>query len=401
MASKYTAHDNPEIDRTIARHLARIVDAIRDHLEPRSIILYGSFGRGEGSVMLDDGRSISLSDYEIAVVTRSPCYRKLFASLSRQLTAELGVETSISWMRPGRLRTNQSQNLSLGRAAPTIAMYELKTGGQTLYGREMLNLGPIIDPRQISVRAGIRLLINRMIESLPYTPRSAPLPKDRIETIRWINKLILACNEALLLLWGEYHYSYAERGRRFAALNNLAPGTELSTLVERATHFKLHPAPELYPQDLNSLWPQVAGVVDTTFRHLMAEELGITFETYAQFPERFLNHPQVQKSYNLYRLWPLPVPLDQKLINAIKYLRQRRLPPRGYWSHFSVTANLIVFALAPLLFLGRFEDNAVLDEVRRWLVVIGYGETPRTEPQAEWTALCRYLLWAWKNFCYN
>jgi len=38
-----------------------------------------------------------------------------------------------------------------------------------------------------------------------------------MEAVRWINKLVLACAEALLLSWGEYHYTYAERGRRFAA----------------------------------------------------------------------------------------------------------------------------------------------------------------------------------------
>ena len=357
--------------------------------------------------MLKDGQFISLSDYEITVVTRSPFYRKLFASLSQQLTAEMGVEVSISWMRPGRLRTNQSQNLSFGRATPTIAMYELKAGGQTLYGREMLNIGPIIDPRQISARAGIRLLINRMVESLPYMPRSGQFLKERIETVRWINKLILACNEAFLLLWGEYHYSYAERGRRFAALSSerrhsLPPGaSELPAMVERATAFKLRPALELYPQDRESLWSQVVGAVDATFRYLMAEELGVTFETYDQFPCQFLHHPQVQKSYNLYRLWPLPAPLDQKLINGIKYLRQRRLPPRGYLTRFSITANLVVFALAPVLFLGRFEDVAALDEARRWLALIGYEDPPREEPRTEWKALYRYLLWAWKNFCYN
>jgi hypothetical protein len=412
--ARYTAHDDPIVDQTVERHLSRIVDAIRDHVEPRSIVLYGSFGRGEGSVVLDGGQLAFLSDYEIAVVTPSPFYRGTFAALSRQLTAEVGVEVSISWMRPGRLCTNQSQNLALGRSKPTIAMYELKAGGQIIYGREMLTAGPIIDPRQISVRAGIRLLINRMIEALDYAPDHAPhsaASKDRLETVRWINKLILACNEALLLSWGEYHYSYAERGRRFATLGverlrSLPLDVlDLVDVVERATSFKLRPSLDQYPGDAKSLWLRVKAVVDVVFRYLMAEELEITFDSYAQFPALFLNHPQVKASYNLYRLWPLPVPLDQKLINAVKYVRQRRCPPRGYLTHFSITANLVVFALIPVLFQTWSEDDDLLTKdnlaIEHWLTVIGYQGRPFSDAKAERNALYQYTLWAWKNFCYN
>ncbi|MCP4536937.1 MAG: nucleotidyltransferase domain-containing protein [Chloroflexi bacterium] len=408
---EYTAHDDPIVGQTVEQHLARIVAAIREQMEAQSIILYGSFGRGEGSVMLDSGRLTFLSDYEITVVTPSPFYRGLFAALSQQLTAELDVEVSVSWMRPGRLRTNQSQNLSLGRSKPTIAMYELKAGGQTIYGREMLTDGPIIDPRQISVRAGIRLLINRMIEALHYAPDHNSPQKDRLETVRWINKLILACNEALLLSWGEYHYSYAERGRRFSAvgverLRALSlDALDMADIIERATSFKLRPTLDLFPGDTTSLWLRVSTAVDVVFRHLMAKELGISFDSYAQFPELFLKHAQVQASYNLYRLWPLPVPLDQKLVNAIKYLRQRRCPPRGYLTHFSITANLIVFALTPLLFQSWSENDALLTkndlEIKRWLTVIGYQDMSFSDAKTERQALYQYLLWAWKNFCYN
>ncbi len=397
--ARYTAYDDPALTRLITRHLERIVAAVRAHLEPQAIILYGSFGRGEGSVLLTPTGPLFLSDYEIAVVTRSPFYRGLFAALSRELTAELGVEVSLSWLRPGRLRTNQPQNLALGKARPTIAMYELKAGGRTLYGRDMLALGPVLDPRTIPVRAGIRLLINRITETLPRytTGETGPPPVDEV---RWLNKLILAAAESLLLLWGEYHYSYAERGRRFArraAADARWQTVSLPQLAARATRFKLRPDLSLYPEERTRLWERVLRAVDAVFRHLMAEELGIAFDSYTRFPERFLSSPRVRREYNLYRLWPLPRPYDQKLVNALKYLRQRRLPPAGYWTHPTVTANLIVFAVAPVLLLGPRETPlpAVHEAARRWLALLGYRGAPEGE------ALRRYLLWAWRNFCYN
>ena len=408
---RYTAHDDPIVDHIVAEHLSRIVSAVCAHLQPQSIILEGSFGRGEGSVMLNGGQPTFLSDYETLVVTPSPFHRRLFLSLSHQLTAEMGVEVSIGWMRPGRLRTNQPRNLCFGQATPTIATYELREGGQTLYGQEMLKLGPPIDPCHIPVWSGIRLLVNRMTDALRYWPYTVSSDADRLETIRWMNKLVLACSEALLVLWGEYHYSYEERGRRFAArcgerLGALPAGAlALPELVERATRFKLRPASNLYPGDVGSLWPQVTQAADAVFRHLMAEELGITFDSYTHFPEQFLNHTRVRQSYNLYRLWPLPAPWDQKLINAIKYLRQRRWPPTGYLTHFAITANLIVFALVPVLFAGWSEDPLALAaanaEVRRWLTLMGYQDPLLSDPQAERDALYRYLLGAWRNFCYQ
>lgn len=403
--AKYTARQNPMVDRVVTNHLARIVSAIREHLEPQSIILYGSFGRGEGSVLPDGDSLIFLSDYEISVVTRSPFHRQRFAHLSRQLTAELGVEVSASWMRPGRLRTNQSQNLSLGPASPTIAMYEIKAGGQTLYGQDLLGQGAMIDPSTIPAWAGIRLLTNRMAEALPHLPGLATPQTDHLETIRCLNKLVLACAEALLLLQRAYHYSYAERGRRFTAIKYQPPDNLLAGLVERATEFKLRPARSLYPPDLEALWPEILIAVEAAFRRLMAQELEIRFDTVDQFPEQFLNHPQVQRSYNLYRLRPLPTPLDQKLVNAFKYLRQRRWPPKGFFDHWPITANLVVFAVIPLLFLGWSVEDAKLAatnaQARRWLGILGYQEPLSSNSQGDWHALVWYTLGAWKNFCYN
>ena len=94
---KYTAWDDPLADRIVEDHMRRIAEAIRTRLEPQAISLRGSFGRGEGSVALENGRARFLSDYDINVVTNSSRHRALLDRLSRELTRELEVETNLFW----------------------------------------------------------------------------------------------------------------------------------------------------------------------------------------------------------------------------------------------------------------------------------------------------------------
>jgi hypothetical protein len=87
---KYTILDDPLADQIVSSHMQKIVAVVRSRMEPQAIILLGSFGRGEGSVIVQDGQLRFLSDYEIDVATVSPFYRSVFTEISHQITTELG-----------------------------------------------------------------------------------------------------------------------------------------------------------------------------------------------------------------------------------------------------------------------------------------------------------------------
>lgn len=399
---KYTALDDLIVDQTIEDHMQQIVAAIRSRMEPQSIFLRGSFGRGEGSVMIQDGHLRFLSDYEINVVTPSPFYRSLLAELSHQLTIGLGVETSLSWVRPDYMYANRLGPLTMGPVPATTGRYESRHGSRTLYGQDILHSSPPFDPRQISLNSGIRLVLNRMAESLYYMPKANDTALDDLEIFYWVNKTILACAESLLLLWGQYHYSYKERGRRFVAMANERlgfmhdQGAMLSELVERATEFKLRPRRDLYRDTVQETWRQVIPICDTVFRHLIEQVWGFSFSHYVEFPEQYL-----QRATGSFKsLSPLHFGI-LKLLDVYKYLRRRRLP-RGILLPFNVSR--IVYAVVPLLFVGWASDDEILSkmlsEVRRRLTLICPLELPEPDPWNEWNALRQQMLWAWKNFCY-
>ena len=46
-----------------------IVDIVLKYTDPVSIILLGSFGRGEGSVIIENNLVIPLKDYDLMLVT--------------------------------------------------------------------------------------------------------------------------------------------------------------------------------------------------------------------------------------------------------------------------------------------------------------------------------------------
>ena len=399
---KYTALDDPMVDQVVASHMQRIVTAIRTGMQPVAIILRGSFGRGEGSVLVENDGLKFLSDYEINVVTPSPLHRSLFARLANQCTSEFGVSTSINWMHPKFLYKKKVGIFYIGQAPITISLYETRYGSQILYGRDLLHTGPVIDAGQISLSSGIRLVLNRMAESVSYLPRSDMNTQAEWQSIYWINKLILACVESLLLAWGRYHYSYKERGLRFSILAKERlgfmgeEGKILSRLAEQATEFKLRPARDLYPESLQSTCFQVVSICDKVFRHLTSLEWGFTIDDdYTSFSEQYLQH-EVKKLKS-----PTYQRVIYKLLDIYKYVRRGRLPLNLKSPN---TTNQVIYSVVPLLFSGWNKSDAtlapMLDGVRHQMVKIYPIGPPASNSRDELRHLSEHMFLLWKNFCF-
>lgn len=397
---RFTAHEDASVDQRIESHMERIVAAITASMQPVSVVLRGSFGRGEGSVILEEGSVRFLSDYEIDVATYSPFHRSTFARLTRALSAEFGMQVGVRWTRPDCFLHDRIGPIPLRSVTPTISLYEFRYGSRTLYGQDFVSRAPAIDPRQISLESGVRLLLNRMAESLCYMSSDGRSSGDELEAFHWITKTILACAEALLLLWGQYHYSYSERGRRFAlratdCLKFLPDGgTQLAELVSRATEFKLRPARGLYPQPAAQTWTGILPACDAIFRHLMAQVTGIPISHYGDFPGQFVHRPldghhtpsvvhvALHKSYELYRA-----------------IRSRRLP-QSLLS--STSAAEIVYSVVPLVFLAYCDPNAaeVLKSTRSWLSMLGPMRPQSSDVAQEWDYLRQRVISHWRAFCY-
>jgi hypothetical protein len=397
---KFTALDDPVVDQVVEGHMRRIVSAITTQMQPDSIILRGSFGRGEGSVMLEGGQLRFLSDYEIDVATFSPFHRSLFARLTSNLSEELGMDAGVRWTRPDCLVRDRIGPIPLGSPAPSISLYELRYGSQVLYGEDFLSAGPGIDPACIPLSSAIQLLLNRMAESLHYMPTAGHPVANGVQAYHWINKTVLACAESLLVLWKQYHYSYRERGRRFAALAPAKLGfmpkrcSDLQEFVARATEFKLRPRPDLYPDGARQTWLQIIPACEDVYRHLLQQARHISFDSYMELPEKLLRRPSAES-----RIEPGPSFAAQKAYELYRCARARILP-RNLFSDFQTSQ--VVYSVVPLLFAayGHESQASMLEAARRWLSFVGPLPPPSSDLGIEWENLSQRLFSFWKAFCY-
>lgn len=398
---RFTALKNPALDRQIESHLQRIVEAVTSRLEPQAVVLRGSFGRGEGSVWMQGSEIRFLSDYEIEVIIPSPACRGILRELSGQLTDELGVETSLRWQRPDFLTRMRLGPFVLGETASTIAHYELRYGSQTICGRDYFKIAPEIDPKSIRLDSGLYLLLNRMAESLLHIQPQENSGFEGLSSYYWINKTILACAEALLLIWGQYHYSYEERGRRFQALAaeklGFFPdgGAMLADLVKRATEYKLRPRLNLYPHPVTDTWRMVYPEVERVFRHIIEEVLDFPVGDYNDFPPQYLKRTAI-----LSRRDPLAWRVVAKLLDLYRSLRIRKVPPGIFKRQYLYQ---IVYANVPLLFLAQFTENyiGILSTSRKWMALLGGMSHPSLDVNQEKEYLTKRLAWFWKVYCHG
>ncbi len=391
-----------------------VVNIIRDEIvkrfQPASIIIAGGFGRGEASFLEEDGEFKALSDCEVAIVSNRSISRRQIAELSRELTRQTDMEVVISNSLLLRAYTRFSVPAVVSRKVwrPSIQHYDLKEGSKVVYGQNILTRLPSIRPEEIPLWEGIRLMFNRMAASLSYFPVGST-DIERSEAIYWINKVIIACQDALLLSRRYYHYSYEARN---LMLQELFPGhfSELNIkipkflpLAARAAEYKLRPEKGAYTEDLSELWFDTAEICDEVFRYIIKKDMGFTFNNYADFQQKYLKHSNVRKKYYL---GVISSPLVQNIGSARRMVAapSYRFPPpnlirniRTPWKHF-------VYSLVPLVYFGISKRGKInesqLKQARDTMSLFKKMEPKRVEPWQEWRYLKEQTIDLWHAICY-
>ncbi len=214
---KHTGTGDPSVEERVRQIITRLTDEIVRRFHPKSIILIGSLGRGEATMGINNGKPELLSDFDVIVVANRYVSTNTAKKLSSELTQKIGVEVGISGIEV-------SLYFILSKIfpkiwTPTIDNYDMKYGSRVVYGENCLERMPDFKPEDIPVWEGIRLMLNRMIESLKDFSidylEANPGEQEADKLFRQINKIILACQDALLLLIKRYHHSYKIRNEMF------------------------------------------------------------------------------------------------------------------------------------------------------------------------------------------
>ena len=348
MEVKYV--ENPKINEKVAKIIEGLKDELVSQFHPKSIIISGSFGRGEATVIEENGKLKFLSDCEVILIPYKWIFnREKLEKFEQNFYKKTGLKVEIWGFTPTLYLFLPFLSKKI---RPTIANYDLKYGSKVIHGKNYLDKIPAFKPEDIPLWEGIRLILNRMAEALEHFSLN---PSD--EMLFWTDKIVLACQDSLLLLLKEYTPSYRERNERFIKVSKHFNLPCIQTLVEfakEATHRKLGSNSAISMDRRLEYWFEVQKVCDEVLRYILKERYNIEFKDYIEFQEKYLNSEL--KNYttlpfdnmilqNLFRFFKGRI-TGNKLPTLKMFLRLRR------WDH-------IIYTLIPLIYFALEKDLKV------------------------------------------
>lgn len=370
--------ENPEVNGRVAGIIHQLSLEIVSRFHPKSLILTGSFGRGEATVVKKNGDLKFLSDCEVMIIPYKHifCRRDLFKFKSEfysrtGLKVEIGGATLTLYLLAPFL---------VKRIKPTIANYDLKYGSKVLYGMSYLKNIPTFRPEDIPLWEGIRLLFNRMAEALMYFSIDNPTG----EMFFWTDKIVLACQDVLLLSLGKYHPSCKERNFMFQHLfpkhfNQVRDDLgSLPDFAKEATRRKLRGTVNVnHPVEY---WFNVAKICDKIIRYVLKKDMGIEFHDYLEMQEKYLKHPKLTEYSQNSFMWETYTPFQ----NIIKTLRililYKRFNPLELIT-YGIPHEHVVYSTIPLVYFSLLgnsnEREYYLHRCQKILSVFGNMESAK------------------------
>lgn len=390
-----------------------VVSTLKEKTNPRAIILKGSFGRDEPSLITTQEIEVKfISDYEVELISLTFAINRILSKNNLSFLADLsskyglkidigGLKLSIYYYLPLMYRTLR----------PTIANYDLKYGSKVVYGEDILKRIPQFKADEIPLHEGLKLLFNRIAEAhqyfdIDYTSKILS-EDDRQNLFFWTNKIILACQDLLLIYSHSYHHSYKHRNEifrsifptEFSDLHKKNPHFLLLTI--NATNYKLDPRQQ-YSTDVIDLWFKVRDIVEQTLELVLKKDSRITTQ-YCPYNadgvlELFDEHLKQQK------IFPT---IKQNLIVIVKYwISNYRLLPLTTIVNLSKNWPLIVYFHILCLYFCPQRDGTIdykmFAERMQLLSIIIENKDLETisDERSKWISLKRQGLHYWRTMCY-
>ncbi len=248
--TRFTLDGSDKLEADLNQICQKVLAEVLD-LAPRKklqgVLLGGSYGRGEGGVWRTRSGERPYSNLQFYIFLRGSQWLNeqkngdVFNDLAKGLSATFKIPVEFKVLSLSGLR----------RSGPNMFYYDLVSRHRWIWGAENFLQG--CDHHRQSFRVpeaeAIRLLMNRcsaLLFTRQYIEQEVTA-MDKLDQIqRSIAKLQLALGDAVLTVYGQYHWSCVERHER---LMRLAPDEALVWLEEvRQQHaagleFKLHPTP--------------------------------------------------------------------------------------------------------------------------------------------------------------
>lgn len=304
---KYTIHNDKNIDYSLDKNFSIIVQKIIEIIgisNIKAIVLFGSFGRGEGGIIIENNKVIPVNDLDITIFVKKNLtrLRKLYSQNlednAQILSKKIGVkQIDLDLSHPHTLLFSKMNN----------ANYERYYGHQILFGdidikKRMLKPShkkiKLIDGATYFLTRGSGLVLARYcLDKFKNNNQKVLNQNFYIE----INKAILAIGDSYLIKHSKYHYLYSERLKTVENLmfNDILNGNKIKSLYIEALIWKLKPVFRDDTYEIQSKeWYNVVNIYSEYFLWFESERLNINFTNWNEYFEKIF---LIQKpDYNMF-----------------------------------------------------------------------------------------------------
>lgn len=229
---------NTEINKAHEKLLDTIVKNISENELGKfvsSIIISGSFGRGEPTCHIENENIVYESDMEMVLVYTNWVNLFRIRKFSKEITDRFPqFELELIPISASRLTHVRNHNYSLLRPKKkTLFTYDFYNGSRTIWGREYLN--HVVTVEEIDPFEGKRIIANRVAELVYVRSRQGTIREQN----RWLAKIILALGTAYLIEKKSYKSSYQDQKKTLntCELSLSAQGRDFLILYKKAFQY--------------------------------------------------------------------------------------------------------------------------------------------------------------------
>ena len=289
--TRFTVNGSDALELHLQNICKNVLSGIT-HIIPKrnleGIVLGGGYGRGEGGVLRSSSGDRPYNDLEFYVFVRGHPwlnerrYARALHDLGEALAPSAGIELEFKIISVSKLR----------HSPQTLFYHDLIAGHRWLLGDDSLFTGceHHRDAGTIPLSEATRLLMNRCSGLLFAREKleGEQLPADDADFVcRNIAKTQLALGDAVLIAFGQYHWSCRERSQRMSDLTATADLPWLEQLREchaAGVEFKLHPhRTDLSRTTLQHCFGETSSLANQVWLWLEKRRLGCDFASAADY----------------------------------------------------------------------------------------------------------------------
>ena len=254
----------------VLREIALVFEKMFSTEQTAALILIGGYGRGEGGIMLKDGKYCPHNNLDILYIYNKSIDAKLIQLADSQLQKIAEIHNiGIDMSAINKQKLMRLNGLVIG--------YDMRYGHKTLLGDSQFlkehkkfcidNIDPV-DVRQLLVNRGTLLLINRVI----LKKETLTIDEKKL-IIKHSIKAIIGYCDALLYFNGSYHWSYAQKQTNFSQLKGI--DNSIKELYSQAILFRFMPDYDTYlKKDLQAWNDELIEVLCSI--HLECEKINLS-----------------------------------------------------------------------------------------------------------------------------